>query len=65
LEFQEVLRRNPKSSRVPAALLKQGLSFYELGHAGDARLVLEKLVQDYPSTAEAETARTKLSAAPK
>jgi tol-pal system protein YbgF len=61
LEFNEVLLRYPKGDKVPAALLRQALSFSELGDKVDARLVLQKLVSEHGDSPEAEKGRQKLS----
>ncbi len=59
LEYEKVLtaRKGPK---VPAAMLKQGLAFHQLGDAKTARYLLEKLVKDYPKTEQADIARVNL-----
>jgi tol-pal system protein YbgF len=61
LAFYEVTRRYPKGDKVCAAMLKQGLAFAELGDLADARLVLERLVQEHPTCEEAARAREKLA----
>jgi tol-pal system protein YbgF len=61
LAFYDVTRRYPKGDKVCAAMLKQGFAFAELGDAADARIVLERLVQTYPSCDEASRAKVKLS----
>jgi tol-pal system protein YbgF len=62
LAYNEVLVGSPKSDRVPAALLRQGSAFAELGDKIDARLILQKLVRDYPNTPEAARAKRQLLA---
>jgi TolA-binding protein len=47
---------------VPAALLKQGFAFAELGEKVNARLVLQELVEKYPQSQEAARAKTRLKA---
>ncbi len=57
LEFNDVLSYR-RGDRVPAALLRQAQAFLAIGDKTDARLILRKLVSDYPSamqTAEAQT----------
>lgn len=61
LEFNEVLLRYPKGDKIPAALLRQALSFSELGDKVDARLVLQKLVSEHGESPEAEKGRQKLA----
>ena len=60
LEYQTVIEKYPKGNKVPAAMLKQGLSFLKLGDQSNARLVLKRLTQKYPKTNEASIASAKL-----
>lgn len=57
LAFQEVIRKYPKKEKAPAALLKQSMSFKELGDAKSARYVLKRLQEDYPRSEEAKKAK--------
>jgi tol-pal system protein YbgF len=60
-KFYEVGTRYPKGDRAPAALWAQGNLFLQMGNSPDARIVLGKLIRDYPSSDEAARARQKLS----
>ena len=60
LEYQKVIEKYPSGNKVPAALLKQGLSFINIGETNNARLVLKELVAKHPSTNEATIAKDKL-----
>lgn len=60
LEFDAVRRKYLRGDKVPAALLKMGLAFAELGDKVDARLILQELVDRYPQSEEAVKARQKL-----
>jgi tol-pal system protein YbgF len=60
LEFEKVIKNFPGKEKVPAAMLKQAMAFKELGDVTSARYVLKKLVADFPQTAEAGLAKTKL-----
>ncbi|MFM7141532.1 MAG: tol-pal system protein YbgF, partial [Alphaproteobacteria bacterium] len=60
LSYNEILVGAPKSERVPAALLRQAVAFFELGDKIDARLILQKLVADHPGSEEAAAAKRKL-----
>ncbi|MGH7770867.1 MAG: tol-pal system protein YbgF [Candidatus Binatia bacterium] len=60
LAFDEVERQYPNGDKVPAALLKQGFAFAELGDKVDARLILKKLIDRYPQSQEAVKAKQKL-----
>jgi len=60
LEFDAVKRKYPSGDKVPAALLRQGFAFAELGDKVDARLILQELVERFPQSPEAGKARQKL-----
>lgn len=60
LEFQQLIKDYPKKEKVPAAMLKQAMAFRELGDAKSSRYVLKKLMEQYPSTEEAQRAKERL-----
>lgn len=60
LEYQKVIEKYPSGNKTPAALLKQGLSFLNIGETNNARLVFKELVAKHPSTNEASIAKQKL-----
>jgi tol-pal system protein YbgF len=60
IEFDAVRRRYPQGEKVPAALLKQGFAFAELGEKLNARLLLQEVVEKFPDTPEAGKARLRL-----
>jgi tol-pal system protein YbgF len=62
LAYNEILVGWPKSDRVPAALLRQASAFAELGDKIDARLILQKLIAEHPSSPEAAMAKRQLLA---
>jgi tol-pal system protein YbgF len=62
LEFDAVRRRYPQGEKVPAALLKQGYAFAELGEKVNARLLLQEVVEKYPDSPEAAKAKFRLKA---
>jgi tol-pal system protein YbgF len=62
LEYQNVIEKYPKGNKVPAALLKQGLAFSNIGDDANAKLILEELVRKYPKSNEAKVASEKLKA---
>jgi len=62
IEFDVVRRKYPEAEKVPAALLKQGFAFAELGEKLNARLVLQEVVEKFPDSAEAAKAKTRLKA---
>ncbi|WP_224983519.1 tol-pal system protein YbgF [Geomonas agri] len=59
LEFQEVIKNYPGKEKAPAAMLKQGMAFRELGDNKSAAYILKKLVDEHPKSEEAKIARDK------
>lgn len=59
LEYEKVIREH-KGPKAPAALLKEGLAFQRLGETATAKLLMEKLIAEYPKSEQAEAARSKL-----
>jgi tol-pal system protein YbgF len=59
LEYNDVLKYR-KGDKVPAALLRQSQAFVEIGDKTDARLILQKLINDHPNSRQAKEAREKL-----
>lgn len=62
LEYQNVIEKYPNGNKVPAALLKQGLAFSNIGDKANAKLILEELSRKYPQSNEAKVAAEKLKA---
>ncbi len=60
IEFDAVRRRYPQGEKVPAALLKQGYAFAELGEKLNARLLLQEVMEKFPGTPEADRAKLRL-----
>lgn len=60
LEYQKVIEKYPSGNKIPAALLKQGISFLNIGETNNARLVLKELVAKHPGTNEAGIAKQEL-----
>jgi tol-pal system protein YbgF len=60
LEYQNVIEKYPKGNKVPAALLKQGLAFSNIGDKPNAKLILEELNRKYPKSNEAKISTEKL-----
>ena len=56
LEYQNVIEKYPQGNKVPAALLKQGLAFSNIGDKANAKLILEELSRKYPKSNEAKVA---------
>ncbi len=59
-ELTEVMLRYRKGDKAPAALLMLADAFAATGETTDAKLVLQKILTEYPRTEEAEQARQKL-----
>lgn len=60
LEYQRLIDTYPRDKRVPEAYLRQGLSLINLGRKQEAKYFLNTLIDKYPNSSEAETAREKL-----
>ena len=57
LEYEDVIKSYPKGNKVPAAYLKQGISFSKLGEKANARLILKTLIKKFPDSKEARIAK--------
>ncbi len=62
LEYEKVITKYPEGDKVPAALYKQALAFLELGDKTNARNLLKKVIERYPSSDQAQMAKKKLEA---
>jgi tol-pal system protein YbgF len=60
LSYDDVVRKYPKSNKVPDAMLKQGYAFIKLKDPLAAKGVLRSVVQKYPDSRAAGHAREKL-----
>jgi tol-pal system protein YbgF len=60
LEFQEVIKNFPEKDKVPAAMLKQGMAFKEMGDSKSAVYIYKKLIEEFPKSDEAKLAKEKL-----
>jgi len=61
LEYQKVIKQYGRSQRVSNALLKQAFSFYNIGDKTSSKLLLQKLVREYPDTYSGGVAKKRLS----
>ena len=62
IQYEEMLKKYPKSKTIPEALLKQGLSFVALGgeqNIDTAKLIFKQLYTKYPKSKEAAQAKEK------
>ncbi len=60
LQFQDVISKYGKHPKAPAAMLKQALAFNALGDSQNARTTMKKLVEEYPGTSQADSAKSYL-----
>ena len=60
LAYETLLKKYPKSEKSPASLLKQGLSFIEIGDKKTGKIILEQLRERYPDSKEAELAKKRI-----
>jgi len=59
--FTKVANNYPDSAKHPAALLKLASAYQEAGRKGDAKAVLQRLIQQHAESNAAEQARAQLS----
>jgi len=60
LEYEKVIKNYPKGNKVPNALLKQAFSFLKIEDKSSAKLLLQRVIKDYPGTTPARIARQRL-----
>ncbi|MDQ6956618.1 MAG: tol-pal system protein YbgF [Mariprofundaceae bacterium] len=60
--FNTLTQTYPKSSKYQAGLLKLGIAYQQAERLGDARAVLQRLIDEDPDSKAAEHARSRLSA---
>jgi TolA-binding protein len=60
LDYQKLIDTYPRDKRVPDAYLKQGLALINLGRKQEAKFFLNTLIDKYPNSREAQTAKAKL-----
>jgi len=61
LEYEKVIKNYSKGNKVPNALLKQAFSFLKLGDQASTKLLLQRVIKDYPGTTPARIARQRLA----
>lgn len=62
LEYQNVIADFSSHRKAPAALLKQGLAFEKLKEPDTAKIVYNKLLEEYPKSEQAKTAKKQMEA---
>jgi tol-pal system protein YbgF len=60
LEYEKVKKDFPSGDKVPAALLKQALSFLRLNRKEEATILLKELIRHYPQSEQAGMAKEQL-----
>lgn len=60
VEFQNVIKEFPGKEKTSAAMLKQALSFRELGDVKSAKFLLKELIDKFPKSEEVPTAKEAL-----
>ncbi|MGA1795357.1 MAG: tol-pal system protein YbgF [bacterium] len=60
LEYEKVKKDFPSGDKVPAALLKQALSFLKLDRKEEATILLKDLIRHYPQSEQAGMAKEQL-----
>jgi len=58
--FEKVIGRYPKSQKVPSATVKKALAYDKLGMATESRILLERVIVQFPGSPEADLARKAL-----
>lgn len=61
-QFDVVITRYPRSDKVPAALLKKGYSYLEIGERAQGIVQLQYVIHEHPASPEANLARQRLRA---
>ncbi|MBN2466677.1 MAG: tol-pal system protein YbgF [Deltaproteobacteria bacterium] len=61
LAYEDVIQKYPKGNKVPDAFLKQGLCFKTLGDTISSRILLQKVIDTYPTSPQADIARKELT----
>jgi TolA-binding protein len=60
LAFQRVIKDYPKGNKVPNAILRQAVAFYEINDKTSSKLLLKKLIKQFPKSNEAKIAEARL-----
>ncbi len=57
LQFQDVISKYGSHPKAPAAMLKQGLAFNAMGDRENGRTTMQKLIEEYPASSQAASAK--------
>jgi len=61
LAYEALLKKYPDSKKTSGALLKQAFSFVEIGDAKTGKIILNRVIERYPASKDAELAAKKLA----
>jgi len=61
LSYETLLKKYPDSDKASGGLLKQGSAFAEIGDIKTGKIILNKLVEKYSNTKDAEAAKKKIA----
>lgn len=60
LEFDKVVKNYPKADKSASAMLKEGYSFEKIGSTKEAKVLLQNVIDKFPSSSEADIASKRL-----
>lgn len=61
LAYETFLKQYPAHEKIKSAMLKQGYSFIEMGDKKTGKVLLERVIEKYPNSREAELAEKKIA----
>jgi tol-pal system protein YbgF len=59
--YEKTMKEYPNSAKISSAMLKQGMAFLELGDSTAGKILLKKVVKNYPDSNQAKIAKSKLA----
>jgi len=61
LAYETFLKKYPDNDKVKGAMLKQAYSFIDMGDRKTGKVILERIIEKYPTSKEAELAEKKIA----
>lgn len=61
LAYETFLKKFPENDKVKGAMLKQAYAFIEMGDRKTGKVILERIIEKYPTSKEAELAEKKIA----
>ncbi len=61
LSYEDFLKKYPSHDKAKGAMLKQAYAFVEMGDKKTGKVILERLIEKYPQSAEADLAEKKIA----